>query len=460
MPMNDEKNTYGQSRTYAAMIIHPLHNSATPDKLQALILLYTVLWAPLSSVWPSVVDIHRCSSQGPLGAWSCRVRKPKMATVLRSSLSMTTLLLLLLMIAGRAESHTSKLNAATKEVLDILRDPLKYDNGVMAANETGPLEAELQLFFREIDIDDIHEQVTVDMTFRMIWKDSRLAFTTPGVPYVTITEPELAWFPDPFFKHAISTQQQMTMLPQNYLRVYRDGRLVFSTRLILLLSCDMDFSRFPHDVQLCSIPIASYGYTIEDLIFYLKDTSVTVASGKILSTNFFVDRIFTDSCNSKTSTGVYSCEKVDLRINRLVTSYILEWYLPCVFLVIVTGMSELVVASEFLTRVLMTLVPLITLAMYAGIYALLTTASVPYFRPLDIFSSISLLVIFLQLLRVVILHYYAQRKIKEERGELLPRHPRDDFLETIIVNADNIAKYTLIAFYLLFVLVYIIAYST
>lgn len=82
-------------------------------------------------------------------------------------------------------------------------------------------------------------------------------FFFSGVPYVTITEPELAWFPDPFFKHAISTQQQMTIMPQNFLRVYRDGRVIFSTRLIILFSCHMDFKRFPHDKQLCPIPIAS-----------------------------------------------------------------------------------------------------------------------------------------------------------------------------------------------------------
>ncbi|XP_018013393.1 glutamate-gated chloride channel [Hyalella azteca] len=367
---------------------------------------------------------------------------------------------LLLLFSSGAECHTAKINAATREVLSILRDPANYDKGVMAANESGPLDTELQLFFRDVDIDDVDMQMTVDLTFRMIWRDSRLVYKTPGVPYVTLTESELAWFPDPFFKNAISTQQQQTMIPQSYLRVYSDGRLVYSTRMIVLLSCDMDFSRFPHDVQHCSIPIASYGYTIEDLIFHFKDTSVTMTNGSIQSRNFYIDRFVTDSCNSKTSTGVYSCVKVELRINRQVTSYILEWYIPCVFLVVVAGMSELVVAAEFLTRVLLTLVPLITLAMYASVYALLTTPSVPFFRPLDIFSGFSLLVIFLQLLRVVILHYYAQRKLKEERGELLPRHPRDDFLETIIVNADNIAKFTLLAFYILFVFVYIVAYST
>ena len=120
------------------------------------------------------------------------------------------------------------------------------------------------------------------------------------------------------------------------------------------------------------------------------------------------------------SPGSYSCVEVIVRLTRQVSSYVMEWYIPCIFLVIVAAMSEVVVATEFLSRLLLTLIPLITLCMYATMYALLTTSSVPYSRPLDIFSGISLLVIFLQLLRIMVLHYYAQRKLKVtyQRGVL------------------------------------------
>lgn len=383
-----------------------------------------------------------------------------MAFLGRAQTPLLCVALSLLFSLSTANFRSHDRNEATKEVLETLRDPAKYDSVVMPLNLTGPTVTEVQIYFREVDVDDVNMRISVDMTFRMIWKDPRLAYNTKGIPYVSLSEPEMAWIPDAFFKKAITTQQQSTVLPQNYLRVFPDGKVIFSTRLMVLFSCDMDFHRFPHDEQECPISVASYGYTTEDLVLKFADNHpITYTAGAMRSVDFVVDGVVTDYCNSKTSTGVYSCVEVVLQLTRQVHNYILQWYIPVIFLVIIAAMSEVVVATEFLSRLLLVLVPLITLCMFSIMYTVSTLPTISYSRPIDIFAGISLLVIFCQLVRIVILHYYAERKIKEERGELLPRHPRDDCFETLIVNADLIAKVTICVIYVLFLLAYFLAYS-
>ena len=121
--------------------------------------------------------------------------------------------------------------------------------------------------------------------------------------------------------------------------------------------------------------------------------------------------------------GSWSCLMTSLVFARESQRYIVEWYIPLILMVTVAVMSELVVPTEFLTRVLLVLVPLITLCMYSIMYSLYTTPSVSYSRALDVFSGISLIVIFLQLLRVVVLHCFAQRKIRVSLVDFFPLLP-------------------------------------
>jgi len=110
--------------------------------------------------------------------------------------------------------------------------------------------------------------------------------------------------------------------------------------------------------------------------------------------------------------GVYSCVEVNLDFSRHAASYIMQWYVPCMFLVIIAFMSEIVVATEFLGRLLLVLIPLISLCMFSILYTIFTSPPVTYTRPIDIFSGTSLFVIFCQLIRIMVLQYYAQKKIR------------------------------------------------
>ena len=98
-----------------------------------------------------------------------------------------------------------------------------------------------------------------------------------------------------------------------------------------------------------------------------------------------------------------------MKIRREFGNYLTEWYFPCMFLVVVAWFSFLVPSEQFVGRVLLTLVPLITLATFSHEYKR-SLASVPYVCAIDIFTGISVCIIFLTLVYVILCNAHASKK--------------------------------------------------
>lgn len=357
---------------------------------------------------------------------------------------------------------------ATEEVMKKLREG--YDKALRPPG-AGGTEVQIQLYFRNIDIDDVNMKAYFDITFRMLWNDSRLAYENmPGasnVEYVPLLDPSPLWLPDPFFKNGKLTQYK-AIHPELYFRVYPDGNIVYSTRVSLHQSCPMNLKRFPHDTQVCDIKMASYGYTTNDQILKFAAAKPVVFGQDIHADKFRFEDYFTDVCHSKTSTGEYSCIQVSMKIRRVFGTYLLEWYFPCMFLVIVAWFSFLVPTEQFLGRLLVTLIPLITLSSFSIEYKK-GLASVPYFCAMDNFTGISVTIIFLTLLYVILCNAHANKKEAEKAAG----SPEDGEIKTtgtaqggwlkrtfqrIRDRAEYFSRVALISAYVFFLFVYFVAF--
>ncbi|XP_050692402.1 glutamate-gated chloride channel-like [Eriocheir sinensis] len=333
------------------------------------------------------------------------------------------LTLLLLLVASEGLEATAAEDRATKEISNKLHGG-DYDKMIRPPG-TGGTTVSLQVYFRDIDIDDIKMKANFDITFRMLWNDTRLAYNDmpglEGVSYVSLLDPYPLWLPDAFFKNAKVTQYS-SIHPEQYLRVYPDGHIVFSTRIKLQNSCPMNLRRFPHDTQVCDIKIASYGYTTKDIKLLLPRTKAVTFGSDIHADRFKFEKSYVDTCNSITSTGEYSCVQVSMKIRRHFGSYLIESYIPTMFLVVVAWFSFLIPTKQFLGRILLTLIPLIALASFSSNYKK-SLASVPYATAMDTFNGISLCVIFLTLVYVILCHVYDNKK---EEGEEKPAASAED----------------------------------
>ncbi|XP_050692116.1 glutamate-gated chloride channel-like [Eriocheir sinensis] len=364
------------------------------------------------------------------------------------------LTILLLLVASEGLEATPAEARATKAVALKLQGD-DYHKMIRPPG-TGPTIVALQLYIRDMSIDDVNMKANFDITFRMLWNDSRLAYKgmpgLAGVNYVSLLDPSPLWLPDAFFKNAKVTQYS-SIRPEQYLRVFPDGRIIFSTRWGYC--CD----------------IADYGYTTKDVKLVLsgEDESQAVSVGAEVSPEGFTFAgISSDTYTSSTATGEYSNVRISVMIRRYFGNYLLERYIPTLNLIIVAWFSFLIPAKQFLARILLTLIPLI-FTMFTNMQFKMTLASVPYATAMDAFSGVSLIVLFLTLLYVIVCEVYENKKNEGEEkasvedGEVTKGGEAEGGLVRRLAlrarqRANYLSRVLLVSGYSFFLFVYFVAF--
>ncbi|XP_058802219.1 glutamate-gated chloride channel isoform X1 [Phymastichus coffea] len=336
------------------------------------------------------------------------------------ALPLIALLALLLLHPARC-GQPKKMNFREKEkqVLDDILGPGSYDARIRPSGVNGtdgPAIVRVNLFVRSIaTISDIKMEYSVQLTFREQWIDERLKFNDVGgkLRYLTLTDAGKIWMPDLFFANEKEGHFHNIIMPNVYIRIFPDGAVLYSIRISLTLSCPMNLKLYPLDRQTCSLRMASYGWTTADLVFLWKEGDPVQVVKNLHLPRFTLEKFLTDYCNSKTNTGEYSCLKVDLLFKREFSYYLIQIYIPCCMLVIVSWVSFWLDQSAVPARVSLGVTTLLTMATQtSGINASLPPVS--YTKAIDVWTGVCLTFVFGALLEFALVNYASRSDIHRE----------------------------------------------
>lgn len=152
----------------------------------------------------------------------------------------------------------------------------------------------------------------MQLSLRQEWVDDRLAFgkmasyKTFNVSSITLTEQERLWKPDLFFRNEKEGHFHKIIMPNVLLRINKNGEVLYSIRISLVLACPMDLKYYPLDKQNCTIEMASYGYLDEDLKFIWKELNPVQIAKPLNLPRFTLETYDTAYCTSRTTTGEFS----------------------------------------------------------------------------------------------------------------------------------------------------------
>ena len=73
------------------------------------------------------------------------------------------------------------------------------------------------------------------------------------------------WVPDTFFVNEKTAYFHVATQENQFLRITHLGEILRSMRLTIKATCPMNLAHFPFDVQMCTVEIESFGYTMSDL---------------------------------------------------------------------------------------------------------------------------------------------------------------------------------------------------
>ncbi|XP_076062284.1 glutamate-gated chloride channel-like isoform X2 [Oratosquilla oratoria] len=329
---------------------------------------------------------------------------------------------------GKRQGRTSSANfrETEKRILDDIIGPGNYDKRIRpaGANDTGPAVVRINLMIRNVQtISDVKMEYSIQITFREQWMDERLEFDDMGgrIQYLTMTDTDMIWMPDLFFKNEKDGHFHKIILPNVYIRIFPDGGVLYSIRISLALSCPMDLKLFPLDRQQCQLLMASYGWTTEDLVFLWKSVDPVQVTKNLHLPRFTLEKFITDYCNSKTNTGEYSCLIVALIFKREFSYYLIQYYIPCCMLVIVSWVSFWLDQNAVPARVSLGVTTLLTMSTQTSSINQ-SLPPVSYTKAIDVWTGVCLTFVFGALLEFALVNYASRsdkqrEKIKEKMKE-------------------------------------------
>ncbi|KHN80184.1 Glutamate-gated chloride channel, partial [Toxocara canis] len=286
----------------------------------------------------------------------------------------------------------------------------------------GPVVVSVNMLIRSISkIDDVNMEYSVQLTFRESWVDGRLAYGLPRdnkPDFLILTAGQQIWMPDSFFQNEKQAQKHMIDKPNVLIRVHKDGTILYSVRISLVLSCPMHLQYYPMDIQTCLIDLASYAYTIDDIEYVWKSTDPVQLKDGLHSSlpSFQLNNVTTTYCTSKTNTGTYSCLRTVLELRRQFSYYLLQLYVPSTMLVIVSWVSFWLDRTAVPARVTLGVTTLLTMTTQAsGINAKLPPVS--YTKAIDIWIGACLTFIFGALLEFAWVTYISSRNFYKSSKE-------------------------------------------
>ncbi|VDO03387.1 unnamed protein product [Rodentolepis nana] len=200
----------------------------------------------------------------------------------------------------------------------------------------------------------------VDALLRQTWMDPRLKWehlpehSSYSTPIVSPNLKEQVWLPDLFFRNGKDGYLHKMTLPNYLLRVYPNGKVLYSQKITMRFDCQMELHNFPMDEQVCDINIGSYGYTLDELRFDWTDKNALELQKDLQISEFNSPpnhTIIDCTEEASTSTGNYTCLLVQFHLSRQLSSYLVTTYIPNALIIMVSWVSFWVPADAAPARV-------------------------------------------------------------------------------------------------------------
>lgn len=245
------------------------------------------------------------------------------------------------------------LNARKRELKEIMKD---WKNQTIVDARLRPDMQNSNRVYAQVEVvglgpvNDLQEEYTVVMFFRLMWYDSRLTFNKQFLDKdeeLRLSSSMLRdiWSPDIYFQNSKYSHLHNATTPNILLRIRGDGKVTLSQRISVTAKCDMNFENFPMDVHTCALKFSSYQYRDHELDFkWNKKNPVKLPSKSGSNTGFrllqfALKRHTHSSMNINLPTGNYSTLVMCFQFERFLGYYIVQTYLPCILIVILSQVS-------------------------------------------------------------------------------------------------------------------------
>ncbi|XP_029112689.1 glycine receptor subunit alpha-2 isoform X2 [Scleropages formosus] len=315
---------------------------------------------------------------------------------------------------SRLGGRGSSLTMSPSDFLDKLMGRTSgYDARIRPNFKGPPVNVTCNIFINSFgSVTETTMDYRVNIFLRQQWNDPRLAYSEYPDDSLDLDPSMLdsIWKPDLFFANEKGANFHDVTTDNKLLRIFKDGNVLYSIRLTLILSCPMDLKNFPMDVQSCSMQLESFGYTMNDLIFeWLDQGPVQVAEGLTLPQFILKDEKELGYCTKHYNTGKFTCIEVKFHLERQMGYYLIQMYIPSLLIVILSWVSFWINMDAAPARVALGITTVLTMTTQSsGSRASLPKVS--YVKAIDIWMAVCLLFVFAALLEYAGVNFVSRQQ--------------------------------------------------
>ncbi|XP_015715758.1 glycine receptor subunit alpha-4 [Coturnix japonica] len=322
------------------------------------------------------------------------------------------------LVSGREEIKSHSRSApqpmSPSDFLDKLMGRTSgYDARIRPNFKGPPVNVTCNIFINSFgSVTETTMDYRVNIFLRQQWNDPRLAYNEYPDDSLDLDPSMLdsIWKPDLFFANEKGAHFHEITTDNKLLRIFKNGNVLYSIRLTLILACPMDLKNFPMDIQTCTMQLESFGYTMNDLIFeWLEEQeAVQVAEGLTLPQFILRDEKDLGYCTKYYNTGKFTCIEVKFHLERQMGYYLIQMYIPSLLIVILSWVSFWINMDAAPARVGLGITTVLTMTTQSsGSRASLPKVS--YVKAIDIWMAVCLLFVFSALLEYAAVNFVSRQ---------------------------------------------------
>ncbi|CAB1327910.1 unnamed protein product, partial [Coregonus sp. 'balchen'] len=101
----------------------------------------------------------------------------------------------------------------------------------------------------------------IDIIFAQTWIDSRLQYnSTMKILTLNSNMVGMIWVPDTIFRNSKNADSHWITMPNQLLRIWNDGKILYTLRLTINAECQLQLHNFPMDEHSCPLVFSSCEY--------------------------------------------------------------------------------------------------------------------------------------------------------------------------------------------------------
>ncbi|XP_077984776.1 glycine receptor subunit alphaZ1-like [Glandiceps talaboti] len=274
------------------------------------------------------------------------------------------------------------------------------------------------------EINALSMDYTVDIDLYLRWNDERLRHNATTIVFQTVESIKKFWLPDLYFENEKNGALHSVLSENIALLLEPNGDIIYSTRLTLKLSCQMDFHEFPLDMQFCRMKIKSYAYNNNHVILAWSPGQPIRSDGEAKMPQYRLTNISTWVQSDMMPIGNFSMMLAEFRLERSLGYFLINLFLPALLLVIISWISFWLHVDATAARASLGITSVLTLVTQAGnVRHIIPSLSYP--TAMDVWFSVSMCFVFGALVEFSMVNYFYILSVRASKRELASGVPED-----------------------------------